>query len=317
MRYNILMTQKQIGKPAFEAYYREIFSSDIESTDFLTALRTYRPPALRFHPQNETRLRTLWKEAQLTFQPLTWYPYAVHWPPEVAPGTELPGFSDHLFYPLNASSLLPVLALNPTAGEYILDACAAPGGKALFIAEQLGDSHTLVANDLSRARRDRMKKVFTDYNQKVGVWGMKAELICKKAPEAFDKILLDAPCSSEAHIYTEKKELDKWTYNRIKGLKKRQVGLLSGTWHALKPGGTLVYATCAVTPEENEWVIGKFLKKKKGEAKLLPFPVVNAPGSTGIPGKYAVDFNVNAIRRILPHKDNLDPMCVAVLTKVK
>ncbi|MCA9369436.1 MAG: RsmB/NOP family class I SAM-dependent RNA methyltransferase [Pseudomonadales bacterium] len=309
------MEQKITGKRAFEEYYQGICKSESEYRTFLTALKENRPPALRFDLQHETQLRQDWQEAGLSFTPLDWYPYAVSWPPEVPLGTELPGFAEHLFYPMNASSLLPVLALNPHPGEYILDACAAPGGKALFIAEQLGDSHTLIANDLSRARRDRMKKVFADYEEKVGVWGMKAELICKKAPEAFDKILLDAPCSSEAHIYTNKEELDKWTPNRIKGLKKRQVGLLNGVWHALKPGGTLVYSTCAVTPEENEWVVGKFLKKRKGEAELLPFPVQDAPGSGGIPGEYPTKFDVSFVHRVLPHKDNLDPMFVAVFKK--
>lgn len=309
------MAQKKVGKEAFEEYYAGVFSDDAEYQSFLTALKKNRPPTLRFDPKNEATLKKQWANAGLSFTPLEWYPHAVWWPPEVELGTELPGFANHLFYPMNASSLLPVLALDPQPGEYILDACAAPGGKALFIAERLGDSHTLVANDLSRARRERMKHVFADYGEKVGVWGMKAELICKKAPEAFDKILLDAPCSSEAHIYTNTEELNKWSQNRIKGLKKRQVGLLSGVWHALKPGGILVYSTCAVTPEENEWVVGKFLKKRKGEAELVPFSVDNAPGSGGIAGEYPLDFDVNFVRRVLPHKDSLDPMFVAIFRK--
>lgn len=310
------MAQKKIGKLAFEEYYQTVFTDPAEFTAFITALKENRPPGLRFDPKHEVQLRELWKSAGLTFEPVSWYPWMIQWPPEVTLGTELPGFREHLFYPMSASSLLPVVALDPQPGEYILDACAAPGGKALVISQQLGESHTLVANDLSRARRDRMKHIFADYNQQIGVWGMKAELICKKAPEAFDKILLDAPCSSEAHIYNTPAELEKWSYNRITGLKKRQVGLLGGLWHALKPGGILVYSTCAVTPEENEWVVGKFLKRRKGEAKLIPFEIsLNTPGNAGLDGTYSSDFDLTAVRRILPHKDALDPMFVAIFKK--
>jgi len=310
------MAQKKTGKLEFEEYYKALFATDSEYSDFISALRINRPPNLRFDPKNEEKLRELWEAAGLPFKTVSWYPYMLEWPTQVAIGTQLPGFAEHLFYPMSASSLLPVLALDPQKNEYVLDACAAPGGKALLIAEILGESHTLIANDLSRARRDRMKHVFSDYDAKVGVWGMKAELICKKAPEAFDKILLDAPCSSEAHIYNTPAELEKWSINRVIGLKKRQVGLLSGLWHALKPGGTLVYSTCAVTPEEDEWVVGKFLKKRKGEATLVPFTTPQqVPGNPGIPGEYAVEYDTSLVRRVLPHTSGLDPMFVAVFKK--
>ena len=162
-----------------------------------------------------------------------------------------------------------------------------------------------------------MKQVFHHYSEHdIAVWGMKAELVCKKAPEAFDKILLDAPCSSEAHIYTTPAELEKWSINRITGLKKRQVGLLSGLWHALKPGGTLTYSTCSVTPEENEWVVAKFLARKKGEAQLQPISLPGTPGSTGLPGTYATEFDLSFVKRVLPHTDAYAPMFVAQFKKV-
>lgn len=311
------MAQKQTGSQAFEEYYRSLFTTDTEFHSFLTELRKNRPPGLRFNSIHESQLRELWKAAELPFEVLPWYPSMLTWPKEAVLGTELPGFREHLFYPMSPSSLLPVLALDPHPSDYILDACAAPGGKSMAIAEKLGTSHTLVANDLSRLRRDRMKHIFADYSQHIAVWGMKAELICKKAPEAFDKILLDAPCSSEAHIYNTPAELEKWSYNRITGLKKRQVGLLSGLWHALKPGGILVYSTCAVTPEENEWVVGKFLKRRKGEAELVPFSSeIPLPGTVGLAGVYPTAFDLSKVRRVLPHIDNLDPMFVAVFRKI-
>ena len=316
MRYNTDMAKKMTGSQAFETYYRTLFSSEAEYLQFMEALTTPKRPVLRFNPSNEKKLRNLWEKAGLEWKTLEWYPFAVLWPSDVPLDADLPGFSEHLFYTLNASSLIPVLALNPQPGEMILDACAAPGGKALFIAEQLGESHTLVANDLSRKRRERMKQVFSDFSQKIAIWGMKAELVCKKAPEQFDKVLLDAPCSSEAHVYTNKTELAKWSENRIRGLKKRQLGLLNGVWHALKPGGTLVYSTCAVTPEENEWVVGAFLKKQKGKAQLLPWNLQDTPGNSGIPGEYPLSFELVAVRRVMPNEQH-SPMFIAVFTKIE
>lgn len=308
------MKQKEIGKAAFETYYASLFSDPSQAIQFFHSLTTKNKPVLLFDPQNEIKLKTLWQEQGLSCIPLPWFPHAYLWPEEVPLNTPLPGYTEHLFYPLNASSLIPVLALNPKPGEYILDACAAPGGKSLAIANLLGDSHTLVANDLSRQRRDRMKAIFTAHKKEIAVWGMMAELVCKRSPEAFDKILLDAPCSSEAHIYTTPAELSKWSRNRITSLKKRQVGLLGGLWHALKPGGILVYSTCAVTPEENEWVVATFLKKKKGEAVLLPWSV-KCPGAPGMSGDYPQAVDLNSVRRISVTEGELGPMFVVVLQK--
>jgi 16S rRNA C967 or C1407 C5-methylase (RsmB/RsmF family) len=301
------------GKSAFEAYYHRLFPNQVEFDSFLQALTAHRLPILRFHPHNQTKLQALWQQQGIPFETLDWYPYAALWPKTIPYGQIIPGYTEHLFYPMNASSLLPVLSLDPQPGEYILDACAAPGGKALFISELL-NTNTLVANDLSRARRDRMKTIFRNYNRDIAVWGMKAELICKKAPEAFDKILLDAPCSSEAHIYSNAEELAKWSENRVRGLKKRQVGLLGGVWHALKPGGRVVYSTCAITPEENEWVVGQFLKKKKGSA-ILETCDLRCPGITGFDGEYPTSFDLTHVRRVMPQHHNLDPMFVAVFRK--
>ncbi len=308
------MKQKEIGRTAFETYYTGLFADEQQAAAFFAALNTKKQPVLLVDPKNLPKLQKLWQEQGITLTPLDWYPHAYLWPKEVPINTPLPGYNEHLFYPLNASSLIPVQALSPKPGDYILDACAAPGGKSLAIANLLGDSHTLVANDLSRSRRDRMKSIFTSHSKEIAVWGMMAELICKRSPEAFDKILLDAPCSSEAHIYTTPEELTKWSHNRVISLKKRQVGLLSGLWHALKPGGILVYSTCAVTPEENEWVIATFLKKRKGEAILIPW-TAQTPGQLGIAGDYPAMLDLNSVRRIAVTEGELGPMFVAVLQK--
>ena len=83
-------------------------------------------------------------------------------------------------------------------------------------------------------------------------------------PSSFDAILLDAPCSGERHLIENSKELSHWKEARTKGLAQKQYSLLCSAWLALRPGGRLMYSTCALSPLENDGVIEKFLKKKEG-----------------------------------------------------
>lgn len=290
--------KKPTGKEAFLDYYRQLFETEIEFLTWKKALETPTLPILRFNKKDEEKLRNLWKKARLTWKVLPWYQYALVWPKEAPPKTILPGFKEKLFYPMNASSLLPVLALEAGAGDLVLDACAAPGGKAMLIDDFLDRKGHLVANDLSSGRRGKMRKIFEDYEKNhIEVWGQKAETLFYKYPDYFDKILVDAPCSSEKHILNDEKELKKWSETRVKTLAKRQKNLLKSVWKALKPGGTLVYSTCAVTPEENEDVVADFLEKNS-DATLEPI------------GK-----SENKVKRIQPHLDKLDPMFIAKFRK--
>lgn len=297
------------GQQGFFKYYRSLFSTQDAFEDCFKNLHPPTLPILRFNPCNEHSLKELWAARGLPWKTLDWYPHALLWPEAIPPGTMLPGYEEHLFYPMNASSLLPVLALDVRHGETILDACAAPGGKALFIGEQLSTSGRLVANDASPERGRRLRQILIDYGfSGVEVWHRKAEILFKIHPDAFDKILLDAPCSSEKHVLSSPTHLARWSYGRIRQLKQRQIALLSGLFLALKPGGRLVYSTCALTPEENEEVVGLFLKKKKGQAKLLPWSLPELPGGPGI--------DLTSVRRVWPDGCLLDPMFVAVFEKI-
>jgi len=305
--------KKPTGRPAFLSYYRQFFTDDNEFLAWEKALNSQTLPILRFNQHDEQTLKKLWQAAGLTWQTLSWFPYALIWPKEVAVGTVLPGFKEKLFYPMNAASLLPPIALAAGPGDLVLDACAAPGGKAMVIDDFLDRQGHLIANDLSSGRRGRMRQIFNEYHKEhIEVWGQKAETLFYKYPNYFDKVLVDAPCSSEKHILNEEKELKKWSETRVKTLAKRQKNLLNAVWKALKPGGTLVYSTCAVTPEENEEVVSDFLQKNH-DAQLQPIDL--KIGQTGLK-KYAHGFAENLVKRIQPHLDNLDPMFVAKFKKI-
>lgn len=275
------------GKAAFEETYKE----------YLNALKQTSLPILRFHPKNEKTLKALWQKSSIPWATLKWYPYALRWPGKIPLKTELPGHQEHLFYLQNASSLLPALSLDIKPNQKVLDACAAPGGKALFIAEKMNNTGELTVNDLSDIRLNRLKRVFEEHGIKDFPHYLRqnAAVLFKKYPNYFDRILLDAPCSSEKHIYSSEAHLKNWTNGRIRHLKQIQLSLINGLFLSLKVGGKMVYSTCSINREENEEVIKKFLKKYKDSAKI------NSP------------YIYIDIRK--PENANLDPMFVAVLEK--
>lgn len=288
------------GKTAFEETYK----------DYLQALKQTSLPILRFHPKNEKILKELWRSSSLPLATLKWYPYALKWPGKVPPKTDLPGNNEHLFYLQNASSLLPVFALDIKPGQKVLDAAAAPGGKALFIAEKLESTGEFIVNDLSNIRLNRLKRVFEERDIKKNFpkyLRQNAAILFKKYPNYFDRILLDAPCSSEKHIYSSQEHLKNWTNSRIRHLKQIQLSLINGLFLALKKGGRMVYSTCSINREENEEVIEKFLKKYKGSIKIIPLPKTFPGYQSNSPYIY-ID-----IRK--PENANLDPMFVAIIEK--
>jgi 16S rRNA (cytosine1407-C5)-methyltransferase len=178
-------------------------------------------------------------------------------------------------YLLNHASILAARALRMPDSGTVLDACAAPGGKSLVIASGLNESQNLLANELSRERRGRLARVLDEHldvakRQRVRVSGFDAARLAGQETERgrFAGILLDAPCSSERYVLRNEKALAEWTDARPRYLAQRQWALLSAAFLLLTPGTSLVYATCAISPEENDGVVSRLMKKYKDEVTL-------------------------------------------------
>jgi 16S rRNA C967 or C1407 C5-methylase (RsmB/RsmF family) len=189
-----------------------------------------------------------------------------------APGAGLGGGDEDEPYFLDSASIFAARALEipaqgtvldaSSAGVRILDACAAPGGKSLVLASRLPAGARLVANELSSDRRRRLREVLDRHlgpeaRSRVEVSGRDAAALCRSRPDAFDAILLDAPCSSERHVLRQARALAEWSPSRIRGLAVRQWALLSSALIMLKNGGCLVYSTCALSPAENDEVVAR------------------------------------------------------------
>ena len=186
-------------------------------------------------------------------------------------------------YFLDSASVFAALCLPLEDAESILDLCAAPGGKTLVLASRMSDDAVLYSNERSTTRVQRLKKVVEtclpeEINQRVKVSCSDGATWCKRQTECFDRILLDAPCSSERHVIQDKKYLDTWSPSRIKTVSMEQWALLSSAYRMLKVGGILLYSTCALCPQENDEIIRKLHKKFNKDGKsfelLSPNPNV-------------------------------------------
>lgn len=171
------------------------------------------------------------------------------------------------YYLLDPASVIVALALEAAPDEKILDMCAAPGGKSLIIAEQMR-SGELISNEISESRRERLLRVFHEYIPKekrmfITVKGLDANLYGLRMPDHFDRVLADVPCSGERHLLENPKEFALWSEKRTKNLAIRQYSLLSAAWLTVRAGGRIVYSTCSISPEENDAVIAKLVKKRK------------------------------------------------------
>jgi len=209
-----------------------------------------------------------------TYRTFAWYSDGLHVDGEqleVLKNSSL--VSEGKLYIQNAASWIPVLALDPKATEQILDMCAAPGGKTSHIAQLSRNQAHIIANDNSKPRLHKLESNLA----RMGASSVECTLfdatqLSRHFPEeSFDKILLDAPCSGEGMMtLTEDKLFDSWSVAHIKRLQQLQKRLIVQAWRLLKPGGTLVYSTCTIAPDENEAVVDYLLRHNENATIVEP-----------------------------------------------
>jgi 16S rRNA (cytosine967-C5)-methyltransferase len=220
---------------------------------------------------------------------------------------DLPGFAEGLVSVQDLGAQCVAFPLDLAAGQRVLDACAAPGGKTALIAEREPNLAKLVAVDVDPQRLLRVGENLRRGN-------LPAQLVSGDAgaPEswwdgiAFDRILLDAPCSALGVIRRHPDIRLRKSPSDIDKLPQLQARLLTSAWNLLAPEGRLVYATCTVTRSENRDLIGAFLRDTPGAVSV---PVEQWEGWPGF-GE-ADEFG----RQILPGEAGADGFYYAALTK--
>lgn len=224
------------------------------------------------------QLLTQWREenVEYDFARFDWAGENLVFELKAHPSLErLPSFQQGRFYIQDPSTLLAVRELDPQPGEVVLDLCSAPGGKLTFMAQLMLNQGRIIAHDLTT---DRLQLV-QENCARLGVSIVETALpLTLKAqfPKAYSRILVDAPCSNTG-VMRRRVDL-RWRLRpeELGRLRKMQLELLRQGASLLKPGGTLVYSTCSLEPEENQQVVSEFLAEHSRfrlahERELLPF----------------------------------------------
>jgi 16S rRNA (cytosine967-C5)-methyltransferase len=225
------------------------------------------------------------------------------------PGLD-PAFLAGRFTVQDEASQLVVGLLDPAAGERVLDVCAAPGGKATAIAERVGLEGRVLALD----RHARRLALVARSARRLGL----RNIVCSErdatrpltdliTPIAFDRVLIDAPCSGLGTLRRNPDARWRIAPGDPDRLAEIQATLLRNAAATVKPGGTLVYSTCTVLPEENEWIVEAFLKRTP------EFAVVT---SDRVPDEVRPVVGADGALRCLPHRHTADGFYAARLERL-
>lgn len=202
-------------------------------------------------------------------------------------------FKEGLFEVQDASSQKVAVLLNPQPGERIVDACAGAGGKSLHIATMMDNKGQIISMDIYESKLKELKR----RARRNGIHNIETRLIdstkvIKKLNKSADRVLIDAPCSGLGVL---KRNPDtKWKMNPefIESIKATQKEILNSYSRMVKPGGTLVYATCSIFPSENELQVRDFLSNENGQ-----------------------DFELLKEEKILSHKTGFDGFYMALMQR--
>ena len=216
---------------------------------------TLRVNTLKYDIQS---LMKYFKEKNIKFERVPWYQEALI----VKNVTEkeiqkLDIFEKGYIYLQSLSSMVPPLVLNPKPGEKVLDLTAAPGSKTTQMAAMMQNTGSILANELDKIRCERLQYNVTAQGASIVIVNNDyGERIGSKYSQAFDKVLLDTPCSGEGRfLATDPKTYRSWSEKKVSELVKMQKKLFKSAIEALKSNGTMVYSTCTLNLAENEQIL--------------------------------------------------------------
>ena len=219
----------------------------------------------------------------------------------------LPGFREGLFVVQDEASQLAGILLDPQPGERVLDCCAAPGGKATHLAQLMDNRGELLAMDVAGSKLPLIQEAAL----RLGITNIRtraADLLQSGAfpSDAFDRVLLDAPCSGLGVIRRNPEAKWRLSPEDITRLAATQKVMLKNAVRMLKPGGVLLYSTCSTTREENEDVVRDF---------LLRHPHCVLENLNEIFPDYRELFTEEGMYRAWPHRYGMDGFFSARIRK--
>jgi len=280
-----------------------------EAEELAVAMAEQAPLTLRVNTLKTTREAFLAElaTAGVAGESTAWGPHGIRIASRTAI-TSLPGFAGGLFAVQDESSQLAAFFLGPQPGERILDVCAAPGGKATYLAQLMENRGELLACDISAKKL----RLVTEAAMRLGIGIIRTVAGDATKPgfgadgPPFDRILLDAPCSGLGVI--RRNPEGKWwkTPDDVARLAAAQRNILDAVAPRLRPGGILLYSTCSTLEAENEAIIDDFLSRH-GDFMLEDLNALY-PDFSGL-------FTGRGHFRSWPHRDAMDGFFAARLKK--
>ena len=228
-------------------------------------------------------------------QPSSICPESFYIPKDIKGLGNHPAHLAGLFYMQEPSAASAVEVLDVQRNDWVLDMCAAPGGKSTQIAAKLQDRGFLVSNEIE----SRRAQILLSNMERLGfsrcmITNTRPQQIAKEMSGWFDRVLVDAPCSGEGMFKKHSKAMDDWSEEHVLACAQRQLHILDSAYAALKEDGTLVYSTCTYSMEENEQVVYAFMKQHP-DMELVDCGVTF--GRRGLP---YLDLDTEKLRRIFP-----------------
>ncbi len=254
-------------------------------------------------------------------EPLSWCNYCyrvIEQPRSPSIGATHQYFKGFYFVYRDAPSTIPPIAQAPKPGDLVLDMCAAPGGKATHLLQLMNDHGLLVANDKAKSRIP----VLISHLYRMGfrsfiVLNDDGRNLPRYLPNTFDSVLVDAPCSAEGGIMFDPSRKAHTPLPELAKLVAREIELLEAAIELAKPGSIIIYATCSIAPEENEYVVSKILQKYRETIRVEPVDI-EGPWVPGLKYFRNLEFepDVTNCIRIWPHVHYMEGFFVCRIRKV-
>lgn len=212
------------------------------------------------------------------------------------------------YYVMDKSSCIPPLVLDPKPGEVVVDLSASPGGKTTFLAMLMKNRGVILAVE---PQKERLQALIDNVNRmgamNVAILNIDGRDLPKLGIKA-EKVLLDAPCTGEGIIFKDETRKTDRGKEDILFCSSLQRELIISAFDSLKPNGVLVYSTCSLTPEENEFVVEYLLEKRNARLSDIEY------------GEKALNLtktDVSKAKRLYPHKHRCAGFFIAKIMKIE
>ena len=250
------------------------------------------------------------------YSPLDWHEFGMRFSDDFVPGKSL-AYSLGLLHIQEEASMLPVKLLGAVPGERVLDLCSAPGNKTSGIAVQMGNTGTLVANDVDPMRLKSLKIAASRLGLLNLVTTVRDGRDFQSGADSFDRVLVDAPCSCEGTIRKNPNVLNHKLASDVPFASGLQLGLLKKAVEVVKPGGIVVYSTCTFRPEENEMVVDNICRRFPVSICSIEIPGFRLDDGLTSWGENHFLPELALTRRVWPHHNNTGGFYLALLKKDK